>query len=53
MEKAKYIKELMELYQASKQKGDIMQAYIILKELKEYYADPCGVDEFRKQANDS
>ena len=52
MEIAKYVKELMELYQASKQKGDIMQAYIILKELKEYDADPCGVDEFRKQSDE-
>ena len=52
MEKDKYVKELTELYQAAKGKGDIMQAYTILKELKEYDADPCGVDEFRKQSDE-
>ena len=48
-----YIKELKYLYEQAKSKGETETAFNILGTLKhEGIDDPCGVDNFRKQAEE-
>lgn len=52
MTREEYIKELDELYVLAKNKGDIALTFSILERLREETGDPCGVDDFRKQADE-
>lgn len=53
MDTQEYVKELRELYKSAKERGDIATAFEILRELGDYEHDPCGVEDFRKQAEEA
>jgi hypothetical protein len=52
MTNEEYIKELKELYAQAKKADQNSVAHELLQEIRDLEDDPCGVEDFRKQADD-
>ena len=53
MTNEEYIKELEELYKQAKESNQNSVAHDLLEELRNLTGDPCGVEDFKKQADDN